>query len=49
MIITDSKSWEPTQEQIIKYVEQLGFDIDNDPEDLLKIAYSYLKKEIPFD
>ena len=48
-LINDPKNWEPTQEQIIAYAEQLGFDIDNDPEDLLKIAYSYLKIEIPSD
>ena len=48
-LINDPKNWEPTQEQIIAYAEQLGFDKDNDPEDLLKIAYSYLKIEIPSD
>ena len=49
LLITDPKNWEPTQEQILAYAEQLGFDIDNDPEDLLKITYSYLKIEIPSD
>ena len=49
IIINDPKSWEPTQDQILSYAEQLGFDIDSDPQELLQIAYNYLKKEIPSD
>ena len=49
IIINDPKNWEPTQEKIIAYAEQLGVDIDSDPQELLEIAYNYLKKEIPSD
>ena len=49
IIIDNPKNWEPTQEQILAYAEQLGFDTETDPEDFLRIAYSYLKKEIPSD
>ena len=49
IIINNPKNWEPTQEQILAYAEQLGFDTETDPEDFLRIAYSYLKKEIPSD
>ena len=49
IIINDPKNWEPTQDQIVAYAEQLGFDIDSDPQELLQIAYNYLKKEIPSD
>ena len=49
IIINDPKNWEPTQDQILSYAEQLGFDIDSDPQELLNLAYTYLKKEIPND
>ncbi len=49
IIINDPKNWEPTQEQIYAYAEELGIDVDSDPKELIEIAYKYLKNEIPSD
>ena len=47
IIITDKENWKPSQEYILAYAEQLGFDIENDPPELLQIAEKYLTAEIP--
>ncbi len=49
IIINDPKNWEPKQEQIYAYAEQLGIDVDSDPKELLEIACKYLKIDLPSD
>lgn len=46
-IITNDYNWEPLDEDIINYARQLGFDVENDPQEFLEIAYNYLKKPLP--
>ena len=46
-IITDKKNWKPTKAHILAYAKLLGFDVENDPPELLKIAEKYLTIEIP--
>ena len=46
-IITDKKSWKPSKDHILAYATLLGFDVENDPPELLKIAEKYLTVEIP--
>ena len=46
-IITDKKNWKPSKDHILAYATLLGFDIENDPPELLKIAEKYLTVEIP--
>ena len=48
-IITDKKNWKPTKDHILAYAKLLGFDVENDPPELLKIAEKYLTVEIPED
>ena len=47
MIIYDNLNWKPPQNLILAYANQLGFDIENDPPELLSIAEKYLTKDIP--
>ena len=47
IIIYDKDNWRPTKQYILAYAEQLGFDIENDPPELLEIAEKYLTAEIP--
>ena len=45
--IINDETWEPTDEDIFHYASKLGFDIENDPDELFEIAYSFLKYPIP--
>ena len=45
--IIDDETWEPTDEDIFLYANKLGFDIENDPDELFEIAYSFLKCPLP--
>ena len=47
IIINDNNNWKPPKELILAYANQLGFDINNDPPELLSIAEKYLTKDIP--
>jgi len=47
IMIEDNHSWKPTENFILGYAAQLGFDIENDPPELLSIAEKYLTKQIP--
>ena len=47
IIIPENEYWKPKQEYILAYAIKLGFDIDNDPPELLKIAEKYLTIELP--
>ena len=49
IIIDEQDSWEPTQDQIEIYANQLGIDPTNSPPEALEIAYKYLKQKIPSD
>ncbi len=49
IIINDPKNWEPKQDQIYAYAEQLGIDVHSDPKELLEIACKYLKIDLPSD
>ena len=46
-IIRDKLNWKPSKEHILAYAKLLGFDIENDPPELLKIAEKYLTVELP--
>ena len=46
-IIYEKENWRPKKEYILAYAKQLGFDIENDPPELLNIAEKYLTTEIP--
>ena len=47
IMIEDNHNWKPTENFILGYAAQLGFDIENDPPELLNIAEKYLTKQIP--
>lgn len=47
IMIEDNHNWKPTKNFILGYANQLGFDIENDPPELLNIAEKYLTKQIP--
>ena len=47
IIIEDNNNWKPPKDLILAYANQLGFDIANDPKELLSIAEKYLTKDIP--
>lgn len=47
IIIADSHNWKPPKELILAYANQLGFDIESDPPEMLSIAEKYLTKDIP--
>ena len=45
--IIDDKTWEPSDEEILSYALKLGYDIENDPDELFEVAYNYLKYPLP--
>ena len=47
IIITDTANWKPTAQFINAYANQLEFDVENDPPELLNIAEKYLSIRIP--
>ena len=47
IIIRDKENWRPKREYILAYALKLGFDISNDPPELLNIAEKYLTVELP--
>lgn len=47
IIIYDNHNWKPPKQYILAYAEQLEFDINNDPPEMLSIAEKYLTKDIP--
>ena len=47
IMIEDNHNWKPTENFILGYAAQLGFDIENDPPELLSIAEKYLTKNLP--
>ena len=47
IMIEDNQNWKPTENFILGYANQLGFDIENDPPEMLSIAEKYLSKSIP--
>ena len=47
IIIEDTSKWEPPKEYIMTYAKDLGFDIDNDPPQLLNIAKKYMLTPLP--
>ena len=40
--IIDDKTWEPSDEEILSYALKLGYDIENDPDELFEVAYNYI-------
>ena len=47
IIISETHNWKPTKEMVLAYANQLGFDIQTDPPEMLSIAEKYLSKDIP--
>ena len=47
IMIEDNHNWKPTENFILGYANQLGFDVENDPPEMLSIAEKYLSKSIP--
>ena len=47
IMIEDNHNFKPTENFILGYATQLGFDIENDPPEMLNIAEKYLSKSIP--
>jgi hypothetical protein len=45
-IINDPEEWHPSLEHIRAYATKLGFDVDNDPPELLNIAEKYLLEKL---
>ena len=45
-IINDPDEWHPRPEHIRAYATKLGFNVDNDPPELLKIAEKYLLEKL---
>ena len=45
-IINDPEEWHPSPEHIRAYATKLGFDVDNDPPELLNIAEKYLLEKL---
>jgi hypothetical protein len=45
--VIDDKTWEPSDEEILSYALKLGYDIENDPDELFEVAYYYLKYPLP--
>ena len=48
-IINDPEEWHPSPEHIRAYATKLGFDVDNDPPELLDIAEKYLLEKLDDD
>ena len=47
LIMINDNNWTPSEKFILGYANQLGFDIENDPPEMLNIAEKYLTVEIP--
>ena len=47
LIMIKDNHWTPTEKFILGYANQLGFDLENDPPEMLDIAEKYLSVEIP--
>ena len=47
LIIDDPLTWDPPEEIVKAYAERIGFDIINDPPELLDIAKKYLLMPLP--
>ena len=47
LIIDEPLTWDPPEEIVKAYAERLGFDIKNDPPELLDIAKKYLLMPLP--
>ena len=47
LIMIKDNNWTPTEPFILGYANQLGFDLENDPQEMLSIAEKYLTVEIP--
>ena len=47
LIMINDNNWTPSEKFILGYANQLGFDIENDPPEMLNIAEKYLSVEIP--
>ena len=47
IIINEPNEWEPSDEQINAYINNLGFDTNFEYEELRKIAYNALKSQLP--
>ena len=45
--IIEDENWKPTEAQLNGYMNQLKFELDYKPEEVKKIAYDYLTKELP--
>ena len=45
--IIDDRTWEPSDEEILSYALKLGYDLENDPDELFEVAYYYLKCPLP--
>ena len=45
-IINDPEEWHPSPEHVRAYATKLGFDVDNDPPELLNIAEKYLLEKL---
>ena len=46
-IIYNTSNWDPPYEYVLAYARKSGFDIINDPPELLEIARKYLLKPLP--
>ena len=47
LIMIQDNNWTPSEQFILGYANQLGFDLENDPPEMLDIAEKYLSVEIP--
>ena len=47
LIMINDNHWTPTDKFILGYANQLGFDLENDPPEMLDIAEKYLTVDIP--
>ena len=47
LIMIQDNHWTPSDQFVIGYATQLGFDLENDPPEMLDIAEKYLTVEIP--
>ena len=48
LIMINDNNWTPSEKFILGYANQLGFDIENDPPEMLNIAEKYLTIELPY-
>ena len=47
LYIIDDPNWKPTQEYIVAYATQLGYNKDEDPKEMLDVAEKYLNYKLP--